>query len=272
MRTYLRFHSRTSDDNKGFNTPPQEAGKSERYEHKMGAGLALRFNTLYLSVFLRARRVFVLRRRVGRFLFKPTLEYFREINVIKYYLAQYRKGDGYDDHDTHHFPGNGVACGEFNRDNILNNSDKYAENKEFKDDFKFFPLMHAICYGVGEPTTARMVKIIYSYYPNTSTLSDPSTICNKSDIVETGHTLLSPLPRILRHEPHAYITPFNFLNSVTFAEMSKFSLSGIVSNSDPSLIRKISTRWFALSAVTPRRNVFQTCSGLLDCKMMPNFI
>src|SRR3989338_334389 len=46
----------------------------------------------------------------------------------------------------------------------------------------------------------------------------------------------------------------------------------MVSSSDPSLIKKISTWWSALSAVIPRRKVFHACSGLLDCKMMPSFI
>src|SRR3989338_1056154 len=79
------------------------------------------------------------------------------------------------------------------------------------------------------------------HYPNTKTLSDRSTISSKSDIVEIGQTALSPLPRTLRQEPHAYIAPFNALNSETFAAISKSLVSGMLSNSEPSLIRKIST-------------------------------
>src|SRR3989344_2980210 len=78
-------------------------------------------------------------------------------------------------------------------------------------------------------------------YPNTSTLSDSSTILSKSVMVEIGQTPASFLPRISKHVPHAYRSPFNSLYSATFLEISKCSVSAIVSSSDPSLIKKIVT-------------------------------
>src|SRR3990167_8145347 len=39
--------------------------------------------------------------------------------------------------------------------------------------------------------------------------------------------------------------------------------------SDSSII---ATKSFMVAAVIPKRSVFQTCSGLFDCRMMPSFI
>src|SRR3989338_10856858 len=108
-------------------------------------------------------------------------------------------------------------------------------------------------------------------YQNVKTLSDSSTIFNKSFIVEIGQTSLPSFSLDFKQVPQANICPLFSRNKSVCSFILYFS-SLISSISTPLFIKNTFTQWSAFNEVFPNLKAFQTTSATFVLITIPILI